>query len=132
MNKNLKKTKSRKYILGIILIILLGFIVLVWWAERQNPAIDDPNLHTLSTGTQLKFENLFIGLGGIQGNSAILVFHPDQTNDETRKTVSKGDKFEVYGYTIEVKAVEKAFSPSALIGASHGDVKFLINKKEPI
>lgn len=127
--KRLNRKRHSKHVVWIFLVVLLAIIGLVWIGMHQNSTIDDPNLKTLSTGTQLRFENLDVGLVDIKSSSAILVFHPDQTNDETRKTLSVGDKFTIYGYTVEIKAVERAFNPSRLIGASHGDVKFLINKQ---
>jgi hypothetical protein len=120
-----------KWIKWVLLgIIVLVVIILIWAIiyQKLNPGLNDPNLHTLSTGTQLRFESLDVGLSGIQDNSAVLVFHQDGANDSVRKTVFMGDKFAIYGYKIEIKAIEKAFNPSILIGASHGDVKFLIKK----
>jgi hypothetical protein len=129
-NKKQTKTRRYKYIVGIFIVFILVTIILVWVTRHQNPNIDlnDPNLLTLSMGTQLRFEGLDVGLSGIQDGSAILAFHQEGTSDSSRRTVLIGDKFMIYGYIVEIKAIEKAFNLSSLIGASHGDVKLLIKK----
>jgi hypothetical protein len=126
---------SIKIIIGISAVIVLSFIAafFIWqnfYHNSPSPDIDlnNPNLITISMGTQGHFENLLVGLGDIQNNTANLYFNSDGTNDFDMKKVVAGDKFEMKGYSVEVKTVEKAYNPSILLGASHGNVKLIISK----
>jgi len=106
---------------------------LIWRNFHHNSSsfnidLNDPNLITINTGAQGHFENLLVGLGDIQDNTANLYFNSDGTDNFSMKKVVAGDKFEMNGYNVEVKAVEKAYNPSVLPGASHGNVKLIITK----
>lgn len=118
----------------MIIILTLITVFLIWqnfYHNSPSPGIDlnDPNLITISTGTKGHFENLSVGLGDIQNNTANLYFNLDGTDDFSMKKVVAGDKFEMKGYSVEIKAVEKAYNPSVLPGASQGNVKLIITKK---
>lgn len=125
---------SIKIIVEISVAIILSLIVvfLIWqnfYHNSSNIDLNDPNLIIISTGTQGHFENLLVGLGDIQNNTASLYFNSDGTDGFSMKKVVAGDKFEMNGYNVEVKAVEKAYNPSFLPGANHGNVKLIITKK---
>lgn len=127
---------SLKIIIGIsvAIILILIAVFLIWqnfYYNSPSPDIDsnDPNLITISTGTQGRFENLSVGLGDIQNNTANLYFNSDGTDVSSMKKVIASDKFEVNGYNVEVEAVEKAYNPSVLPGSSQGKVKLIITKE---
>ena len=116
-----------------VIILSLITVFLIWRnfyhnSPDSNINLNNPNLITINTGTQGHFENLSVGLGDIQNNTASLYFNSDGTNDSSMKKVVAGDKFEIYGYDVEIKAVEKDYNPSILPGANHGNVKLIITK----
>ncbi|MFA5777485.1 MAG: hypothetical protein WC906_03540 [Parcubacteria group bacterium] len=126
---------SIKIIIGISMVIILSLITvfLIWQNFKYNfltseTDLNNPNLITINSGTQVHFENLLVGLADIQNNTANLYFNSDGTNNSSLKKVIAGDKFEMNGYSVEVKSVEKAYNPSVLPGASHGKVKLIITK----
>jgi hypothetical protein len=123
-----RKKKSSKLIFfaAVILIVL----VILGWIGRSEPLTnsDSANIRTLSQGTQMHFDDLFIGLASVSGKSAWLIINKQgQTNSE-RRQVMAGDKVDIYGYTILVKSINASFNLSVLPGSSHGSVQLDINK----
>jgi len=118
-------TKSSLFIV-IITIIIFGIVVYI--GLYNSPNLDPPNTQTLSQGTQMRFEDLSIGLININDNSAWLSINKNSTGESTKKLVHKGDKVDVYGYIIEINSVHKSGNLSSSPGSSHGYIKFVINK----
>lgn len=134
--KNLRTSGSRfhnKYIFAGLIVCLLIFGTLMIWNYEYTKSIDsdvnNPNILTISAGTQGRFENLDIGLSSLQSNSAYLYLHQDVTNESTSRKVVAGDEFEILGYKILVKSIKASFNFSTLVGASHGSIKLLVIKQ---
>ena len=125
-----KKNYSSTRILIAVAIILAAIVLVSWgYFSYKNTAMDSPDTITLSTGTQTRFESLYIGLSSISDNSAWLSIHKDGEEGSTTKQVAAGDTINIYGYTIEIKSVNKSYNFSFMPGSSHGNVKFIINKQ---
>lgn len=128
--KNRGRTKFRFSILWLCALAII--IILAWSFIRQKSSdldLEDPNTITISTGTQGRFKDLNIGLVNIQDNSASLYISQTGTDKSTRREVVTGDKFETYGYLLEVKSIKASFNLSSLVGASHGYIKLSVNKQ---
>lgn len=130
-----RKSRSKvKYISRVLVACLLAIIIfLIWQFGQKNSSNDtdlnNPNIQTIVTGTQGHFEDLYIGVGNIQDNSTILYLHQGKTDLSTQKKVTAGDKFEAYGYAVEVKSIKEAFNLSSKPGSNHGSVKLYIHQK---
>jgi len=136
MSKKRSKVSTKRSrgrcVLPIIVFILIAIALIIWGAGGANPVDPDannPNILTISAGTQGHFDNLYIGLGNIQKNSASLHFRQDSADESMNKEVATGDELDIYGYKINVKSIKASWNPSALVGASHGSVKLLITKQ---
>ena len=128
-----KKTRGKSRHISVLLLVLLFalIVILIWnYCDRNSTSTDaDNGLRTINAGTQANFDDLGIGLGSIQDDSASISIHSKSASESTNKTVVQGDKFEIYGYTIEVKSVKRTANISQLIGSSHGYIKLLVNKQ---
>src|SRR3989304_7325749 len=121
--------KNYKYILGVLGIVLLISITLVWVNQNQDIFTDSDtsNITTISEGRQFRLGDIDIALGSVNNDSAVLVIHKEGESGSTKRTVAIGDKFEIYGHTIEVKSMSKNTSFSLSIGERLGQVKLLID-----
>jgi hypothetical protein len=128
--KNRGRTKFRFSILWLCALAII--IILAWSFIRQKSSdldLEDPNTITISTGTQGRFEDLNIGLVNIQDNSASIYISLKGNDKSTRREVVAGDKFEAYGYLLEIKSIKASFNLSSLVGSSHGYIKLLVSKQ---
>jgi len=122
-------SRKYKYIIGILGVLLLIGITLVWVNRNQDILTDSDtsNTTTISEGRQLHLSDIDIALGSVNNDSAVLVIHKEGESGYTKRTVAIGDKFEIYGHTIEVKSMSKNTSFSLAPGSSNGQVKLLID-----
>ena len=122
-------SRKYKYIIGILGVLLLIGITLVWVNRNQDILTDSDtsNTTTISEGRQLHLSDIDIALGSVNNDSAVLVIHKEGESGSTKRTVAIGDKFEIYGHTIEVKSMSKNTSFSLAPGSSNGQVKLLID-----
>lgn len=134
--RNLIVSKKQSRGKRVLLVLAVGILVLgaliIWGAKNTDtadPDANNPNILTISTGTQGRFEDLSIGLGNIQNNSANIYIHQNGNGGSTSKKVVVGDQLEIYGYKIEVKSISNSWNPSRLIGASHGSIKLLVTRQ---
>lgn len=129
-DRNIKESK-RPLILAIVIFLIFITLTGISWLSKNNDNSD--NSRTLYQGTQARYNEISIGLVNVQGDSAWLSVHKDGDTDEPfKKEVSAGDKFDVYGYEIEVRSVKDAFDLFSIIGAtgtSKDYIKFEITKK---
>src|SRR3989344_257246 len=102
-------SRNYKYIIGILGILLLIGITLVWVNQNQDIFTDSDtsNTVTILEGRQLRFGVTDIALGSVNDNLAVLFIHKEGESGSTSRTVAIGDKFEIDGYTIEVKSVRE-------------------------
>ena len=107
-------------------------ITLVWVDQNQDfftDSADTSNTTTISEGRQLHLSDIDIALGSVNNDSAVLVIHKEGESGSTKRTVAIGDRFEIYGHTIEVKSMSKNTSFSLAPGSSNGQVKLLIDRE---
>lgn len=111
----------------MIFITLTG----ISWLSKNNDNSD--NSRILYQGTQTRYNEISIGLVNVQDDSARLSIHKDgDTGEPFKKEISAGDKFDIYGYEIEVRSVKDAFDLFSIIGAtgtSKDYIKFDIKRK---
>ena len=124
-------SRKYKYIIGILGILLLISITLFWVDQNQDTFTDSDtsNTTTISEGRQLHLSDIDIALGSVNNDSAVLVIHKEGESGSTKRTVAIGDRFEIYGHTIEVKSMSKNTSFSLAPGSSNGQVKLLIDRE---
>ena len=124
-------SRNYKYIIGILGILLLIGITLVWVNQNQDIFTDSDtsNTTTIAEGRQFRLGDIDIALSSVNNNSAVLVIHKEGESGSTKRTVAIGDKFEIYGHTIEVKSMSKNTSFSLAPGSSNGQVKLLIDRE---
>ena len=125
-------SRKYKYIIGVLGFVLLIIITLVWVNQNQDfftDSADTSNTTTISEGRQLHLSDIDIALGSVNNDSAVLVIHKEGESGSTKRTVAIGDRFEIYGHTIEVKSMSKNTSFSLAPGSSNGQVKLLIDRE---
>ena len=124
-------SRKYKYIIGVLGFVLLIIITLVWVNQNQDTFTDSDTSNTtiISEGRQLHLSDIDIALGSVNNDSAVLVIHKEGESGSTKRTVAAGDKFEIYGHTIEVKSMSKNTSFSLAPGSSNGQVKLLIDRE---
>src|SRR3989344_4087727 len=124
-------SRKYKYIIGILGVLLVIGITLVWVNRNQDILTDSDtsNTTTISEGRQLHLSDIDIALGSVNNDSAVLVIHKEGESGSTKRTVAAGEKFEIYGHTIEVKSMSKNTSFSLAPGSSNGQVKLLIDRE---
>ena len=126
----MKRKKSKKLFLFIFIAIVIALVLIGWGIKSQNQSDpDSADTKTLSQGTQMRFDELYIALGSVSENSAWLIIHKDGEKEDVKKSVKKGDVVNAYGYMIEIKSVKESANPSILPGSSNGSIKFIINKQ---
>lgn len=147
MEKKFYQKSGPYLVIGVIVIIVVVIVLIIWAIKSQTWPAPSPSpetspsgqgpqttpsnsseAYTLSQGNQMHYGDIFIALGNVNNNSAWLYVHKDGEND-VKQSVAAGDQVQSFGYTIEVKSVEKIANPSTLPGSSHGDIKFIISKQ---
>ena len=123
--------KNYKRVVGVLGIVLLISVTLIWMNGQQDTSTDSDtsNTTTISEGRQLHLSDIDIALGSVNNDSAVLVIHKEGESGSTKRTVAIGDRFEIYGHTIEVESMSKNTSFSLAPGSSNGQVELLIDRE---
>lgn len=127
-NKKQRTTKKMKFLVIFLVIAIISFGV--FFAFQNRPEPDSADTKTLNQGTQMHYGDIYIGLVNVENRSGWLSIHRENdTGEPFKKLVAAGEKFEVYGYTIEVKSVKSVTNLIPLSGSSNGYIKFVITKQ---
>jgi hypothetical protein len=121
--------KKKNILIGLVILMVGMLVLLIVYVGGNNNTVDQPGTTTLTTGTQMRYGDISIGLSNIENDSASLSIHDNVTDVSAQKQVKAGDTIDVYGYQIMINSVKALANPSILPGASHGYVKFVVNKK---
>ncbi len=107
-------------ILGIFAYFFLGF---------NSRIVYDPNIITVTEGTQGFKNNLKIGVANIQNGSGVVYL--SFKNDNTNKDVKTGDSFDFQNYHIQVIGVKEntKILPMGSTGGSNGSITLEITEK---
>lgn len=109
--------------MSIVIILIVIFIVYIYWIGNR----DTDNLKTVSQGTQVRYNNISIGLTNVEDSKAWLMIKKEDDVDESlKKVVIVNDKFEAFGHTIEIKSVDKNWFGGFVSGSGTGTIKLII------
>ncbi len=110
------------FITIVLIVICLAYL----YHPYEKDSVD---WKSLSQGTQLRYSDLSIGLTNVDNDKAWLTIRKDgETSEPIKKTVITGDKFEAYGYEIEIKSVAKKWFSRFRSGSNIGTLKLIIDK----
>lgn len=123
------KFLTKKSLIIVVIIMAVAFLIGWGYWSFKNAIPDSPDTITLSEGRQVHFESLYVGLSSVNNNLAWLSIHKDGEEGSVNKQVIAGDIISIYGYTIEIKSVNKEYNFSLMPGSSHGNIKFIIKKQ---
>jgi hypothetical protein len=122
---------SKKWMLvaSIVFFAITALAITVFLSQNIS-IFDSPDTNTLYQGTQMKYENISIGLSNVEDKSGwLLIYKSGDAGNPVKKLVTAGDKFDAYNYTVEVKSVSSRINFIPRSGASNGYIKFIITKK---
>lgn len=126
MKKNPRLKKSNKIIICLLLILVIMLAVYLVWRDEDNPS----GYLSLEQGTQMRYEDILIGLINVDDDAAWLAIRKDGDSGESlTESLSEEETLNAYGYTIEIKSIEKDRIPSWLPGSGNGKIEFVINKE---
>ena len=116
--------------LGLIGIVLIILGISIYFSLSSNfEDVVDPNIITITEGTQGFKDNIRIGVANIQNGSGIiyLSFQADNIN----KDVKTGDDFDFQNYHIQVIDIKKntKILPVGWTGGSNGSITLKITAK---
>jgi hypothetical protein len=124
------KTKIVSKILGwiIIVFVILG-IFIYFFSNSNSKDIVDPNIITITEGTQGFKDNIRIGVASIRNDSGV-IYLASQT-DNINKDVKIGDDFDFQNYHIQVIKIKKntKIFPEGWTGGSNGSIILKITEK---
>lgn len=111
------------WIIGAL--VILG--IFVYFFPNSNPKVAaDPNVITITEGTQGLKDNIRIGVASIQNGSGIIYLASQA--DNINREIKTGDNFDFQNYHIQVMDVKKntKILPVGLTGGSNGSVTLKI------
>lgn len=115
---------------GWIVAVLAVLIIFVYFFYNSSSVVTtDPNIITVTEGTQGFKDNIRIGVANIQNGSGV-VYLTSQT-ENTSRDVKTGDNFDFLSYNIqviEVKDNNKALPPGFTGGSNGSIILKIINK----
>jgi len=123
------KAKIVSKISGWIIVILVILGIFVYFFSNLNPKVVDPNIITITEGTQGFKDNIRIGVANIQ-NGLGVIYLASQANS-INKDINTGDNFDFQNYHIQVIEVKEntKILPAGLTGGSNGSVTLKITEK---
>jgi len=112
----------------ILVLIILGIFV-YFFSNSNSKVVVDPNIITITEGTQGFKDNIRIGVANIQNGSGV-IYLASQT-DNINKDVKTGDTFDFQNYHIQVIEVKEntRILPAGSTGGSNGSVTLEITEK---
>jgi hypothetical protein len=124
------KLKIVSKIFGWIIVILVILGIFVYFFSSSNSKIVvDPNIITITEGTQGFKDNIRIGVANIQNGSGVIYLTSQA--DNINKDVKTGDNFDFQNYHIQVIDVKKntKILPVSWTGGSNGSITLKITEK---
>ena len=112
----------------IVVLVILGIFV-YFFSNSNSKVVVDPNIITITEGTQGFKDNIRIGVANIQNGSGVIYLTSQAGN--INKDVKNGDNFDFQNYhiqVIEVKENTKIF-PVGSTGGSNGSITLKITEK---
>ena len=122
------KIMSKIFAWIIVALVILG--IFVYFFSNSNPVdVVDPNIITITEGTQGFKDNIRIGVANIQNGSGVIYLASQA--DDINKDVKTGDNFDFQNYHIQVMDVKKntKILPVGWTGGSNGSITLKITAK---
>jgi hypothetical protein len=112
----------------VVALVILGIFV-YFFSNSNSKVATDPDIITITEGTQGFKDNIRIGVANIQNGSGVIDL-ASQT-DNINKDVKIGDNFDFQNYYIQVIAVKKntKILPVGWTGGSNGSITLKITAK---
>lgn len=124
------KSKIVSKIFGWIIVVLIILGISIYFFSNSNyKVVIDPNIITITEGTQGFKDNIRIGVANIQNGSGILYI--SSKTDTVSKDVKTEDSFDFQDYHIQVIEVKKntKILPISWTGGSNGLITLKITRK---
>jgi hypothetical protein len=124
------KPKIVSKIFGQTIIVLVVFGISIYFFSSSNSrVVIDPNIITVTEGTQGFKDNIRIGVANIKNGSGI-IYLASQSNN-INKDVKTGDDFDFHNYHIQVIEVKEntKILPMSWTGGSNGSINLKITAK---
>jgi hypothetical protein len=122
------KIVNKTFGLIILVLVILG-IFFYFYSNSNSKVTVDPNVITITEGTQGFKGNIRIGVANIQNGSGVIYLTSQAGN--INKDVKTGDTFDFQDYYIQVIGVKEntKILPAGSTGGSNGSVTLKITKK---
>jgi len=122
------KIVSKIFGLIIVALVILGIFV-YFFSNSNSEVVVDPNIITITEGTQGFKDNIRIGVANIQNGSGTIYLASQA--DNINKDVKIGDDFDFQNYHIQVIDVQKntKILPVGWAGGSNGSITLKITAK---
>jgi len=128
---NKMKLKIMSKICGWIIVALVVLGIFVYFFSNSNSKVVDPNIITITEGTQGFKDNIRIGVANIQNNSGVIYLASQA--DNMNKDVKTGDDFDFQNYHIQVIEVKENTKILPMgwgwTGGSNGSITLKITAK---
>jgi hypothetical protein len=123
-----RKIVSKKFGWVTVVLVILGIFV-YFFSNSNSKAVVDPNIITITEGTQGFKDNIRIGVANIRNGSGVIYLTSQAEN--INKNVKNGDSFDFQNYHIQVIGVKEntKILPAGSTGGSNGSVTLKITKK---
>jgi hypothetical protein len=111
----------------IVVLVILGIFV-YFFSNSNSKVVVDPNIITVTEGTQGFKDGIRIGVANIQNGSGV-IYLSSQT-DNINKNVNTGDSFDFQNYHIQIIEVKEntRILPAGSTGGSNGSITLKITK----
>jgi len=112
----------------IVVLVVLG-ISIYFFSSSTSKVVVDPNIITITEGTQGFKDNIRIGVANIQNGSGVIYLASEA--DNINKDVKTGDNFDFQNYHVQVIEVKESTKilPAGYTGGSNGLITLKITKK---
>lgn len=122
------KIVSKIFVWIIVILVVLGIFV-YFYSNSNYKVVVDPNIITITEGTQGFKDNIRIGVANIHNDSGIIYLTSQAEN--INKSVKTGNNFNFQNYYIQVIEIKEntKILPDGFTGGSNGSITLKITGK---